>query len=131
MNIISTPFELISRGGSSAVSGVLLLAVECLIVLLAILVIRRLAIFSGTKEVRVRGRAIRKYVIPERREWQGKAYVTVPEKKTLEIDVENHSMQFSPVPWKYERVREGDEIDVALQRSRFGGEIRILDIGPF
>lgn len=131
MNILSTPFELIGRGGTSAVSGVLLLAVECLIVLLAILAVRRLAMFSGVKEVRITGRVTRKWVIPAHREWQGKAYVTVPAMDTLKIDVQNQSLQFSPVPWKYERVHVGDEIDVTLQRSRFGDEIRIRDIGPF
>jgi len=70
-------------------------------------------------------------VEPEHREWQGKAHVTVPAKNTLKIDVENHSLQFSPIRWKYDRVHVGDQIDVALQRSRFGDEIRIRDIGPF
>jgi hypothetical protein len=131
MNIFSTPFELIGRGGPSAFSGVLLVAVECLIFFLVVLAMRRLAIFSGTKEVRVTGRITRKYVILAHRKWQGKAYVTVPEKKALEIDVENRPVQFSPVPWKYDLVTEDDKIDVALQRGRFGNEIRILDIGPF
>jgi hypothetical protein len=131
MNIISTPFELISRGGASAVSGTLFLAVECLMALLLALVIRHLLIFSGTKEVKIAGRVTRKYVIPEHRAWQGKAYVTVPEQNALEIDVENHPIQFSPVPWKYDRVSEGDQIDIVIQRGRIGSEIRILDIGPF
>ena len=112
-------------------SGVLLLAAECLLVLLVILAVRRLAIFAGAKKERVTGRIMRKWVIPEHREWQGKAYVTVPAKNTLEIVVESHSLQFSPVPWKYDRVHEGDDVDVALQRGRFGSEIRILDIAPF
>jgi hypothetical protein len=70
-------------------------------------------------------------VIPGYREWQGKAYVTVPEQNALEIDVENRCLQFSPAPWKYDRVGEGDQIDVAIQRGRIGNEMRILDVGPF
>lgn len=131
MSILTTPVELIGRGGSNAVSGVLRLAMEVLILFCAVLAIQRLATFSWTKKVRVTGRVTRKYMVPERREWQGKAYVTVPEKISLEIDVEHRCLQFSPVPWKYDRVSEGDEIDVALQRGRFGNEIRILDIEPF
>lgn len=131
MSILLSPFELIGRGGASSVSGALLLAAECLIALLFILAVRRLAIFAGAKKERVTGRVMRKWVIPEHREWQGKAYVTVPATNALEIVVENQSMQFSPVPWKYDRVHEGDDVDVALQRGRFGNEIRILDIGPF
>jgi hypothetical protein len=131
MNILFNPIDLMSRGGSSAASGAMILALECLVVLLLALIIRRLIIFSGVREVRVAGRVTRKYVIPEHREWQGKAYVTVPEKHALEIDVENRPLQFAPAPWKYDRVSEGDQIDVAIQRARIGNEVRILDIGPF
>jgi hypothetical protein len=131
MNILSSPIELIGRGGASSVSGALLLAVEFLIALLFILAVRRLAIFSGAKKERVTGRVTRKWVIPEHHEWQGKAYVTVPATNALEIVVENHSLQFSPPPWKYDRVHEGDDVDVTLQRGRFGNEMRILEIGPF
>ncbi|MFM0519145.1 MULTISPECIES: hypothetical protein [Caballeronia] len=131
MNIIATSFELISRGGSSAVSGTLVLATACLIVLMVVLTVRRLVIFAGVEKVIFTGRIARKWVLPEHREWQGKAYVTVPAKNALEVDFENRLLQFFPVAWKYERVSEGDEIDVTVQRGRFGGEIRILDIGPF
>ena len=111
-------------------SGALLAVTVCL-VLLGVAFLLRLSVFAGTKQHRSKGRIMRKWVIPEHREWQGKAYVTVQAKNTLEIVVENHSLQFPPVPWKYDRVHEGDDVDVALQRGRFGSEIRILDIGPF
>ncbi|AIP32762.1 hypothetical protein DR64_530 [Paraburkholderia xenovorans LB400] len=81
--------------------------------------------------MRVTGHVKRKWVIPEHREWQGKAYVTVLAKNALEVNVENRSLQFCPVAWKYDRVNEGDEIDIVVQRGRFEGELRILDIGPF
>ena len=131
MSILSTPFELIGRGGTSAVSGAILLAVLCLIVLLSILAVCRVAMFSGRREVRVTGRVTRKWVEPEHREWQGKAYVTVPARKMIQIHAENRALEFAPVAWKYDRVSEGERIDVALQRGRFGDEIRIVDIGPF
>jgi len=98
---------------------------------MVVLTVRRLVIFAGVEKVIFTGRIARKWVLPEHREWQGKAYVTVPAKNALEVDFENRLLQFFPVAWKYERVSEGDEIDVTVQRGRFGGEIRILDIGPF
>ena len=73
MNIIATSFELISRGGSSAVSGTLVLATACLIVLMVVLTVRRLVIFAGVEKVIFTGRIARKWVLPEHREWQGKA----------------------------------------------------------
>ncbi len=130
-SITSLPFEMISHGGSGVASGFLLLAVELLILLVVILAGRRIAMFAGTEKLRVKGRVKRKFVIPKHREWQGKAYVTVPDKDVLEIDVENRPCQYSPAPWKYQRVSEGDDIDVAIQKARFGNQIRILDIGPF
>ncbi|MDR6373917.1 hypothetical protein [Paraburkholderia caledonica] len=131
MSFLSTPFKLVSAGGSSTASGVILLAGACLVALLAALFIRRLARFSGTKEVMVVGTVSRKWVMPEHREWQGKAYVTVPARKMIQIHAENRALEFAPVAWKYDRVSEGERIDVALQRGRFGDEIRIVDIGPF
>ncbi|MDR5762502.1 hypothetical protein [Caballeronia sp. LZ035] len=131
MSILSTPLELISHGGAAAVSGAIILAAECLIFFLFALVIRRLIIFSGKKEVKISGRVIRKYVVPEHRKWQGKASVTVLAQNALEIEVENRFFQFLPVSWKYDRISEGDQIDVAIQRGRIGNEIRIVDIGPF
>lgn len=112
-------------------SGALFAITTCIVLLLVIASLRRLSLFSGTKQQRVKACVTRKWMIPEHREWQGKAFVTVPAKNALEIVVENHSLHFSPVPWKYDRVREGDDVDVVIQRGRFGNEIRILDIGPF
>ncbi|QNB16458.1 hypothetical protein G5S35_33110 [Paraburkholderia tropica] len=88
------------------------------------------AISLGQKVIAV-GNVSRKWVIPEHREWQAKAYVKVPAKNMIEVCVENRTLEFAPIDWKYDRVSEGDQIEVALQRARLGEEIRIVDIGPF
>jgi hypothetical protein len=90
-----------------------------------------LVTFSGARQVRATDRVTRKNVIPEHREWQEKAYITVPAKNALEIDVANRSLEFAPVAWKYDRISEGDKVDIALQRGRLGDQMRIIDIGPF
>jgi hypothetical protein len=131
MSFLTIPFELVSGGGSGTAPKVILVAGACLVALVVALLIRRLALFLGVKKVIAVGNISRKWVIPEHREWQGKAYVEVPAKNMIEVRVENRTLEFAPIAWKYDRVSEGDQIEVALQRARLGDEIRIIDIGPF
>jgi hypothetical protein len=87
--------------------------------------------FFGTEKRKGIGKVIRKYSIDERRKWQGRAFVTIPEQKMLDISINGEIYSFSPVEWKYERVSEGDDIDVIMKIGRIDRKFRICDIGPF
>ncbi|WP_233868805.1 hypothetical protein [Paraburkholderia adhaesiva] len=87
--------------------------------------------FSGTEQRKRTGKVLRKYSTPEYREWQGKALVTIPEQRMLDISVDGENLSFAPVEWKYERVSEGDEIDVIIKVGRIDRKFQICDIGPF
>jgi DNA helicase TIP49 (TBP-interacting protein) len=131
MKILVNPFDLIGRGGSDMAAGVLFLVVYSVLVLLVLLSARRILGFAARERRKVIGRVVRKYSLPEHREWQGKAYVKIPEKQMLEIDVADQHLHYGPVQWKYDRVKEGDAIDVLIQTDRLDQEVRICDVGPF
>ena len=131
MKILVNPFDLIGRGGSDMAAGVLFLVVYSVLVLLVLLSARHILGFAAREKRKIIGRVVRKYSLPEHREWQGKAYVKIPEKQMLEIDVAGQHLHCDPVQWKYDRVKDGDAIDVLIQTDRLDQEVRICDVGPF
>ena len=131
MNILTEPFYLIGRGGAAAASGVILLVVYLVLFALSLMVIRRMVNLLGAKKLKRTGRVLRKYSIPERREWQGKALVTIPEQRILDISVDGENLSFSPIQWKYDRVIEGEEVEVVVKVGRMDKKFQICDIGPF
>ncbi|MCP3710129.1 hypothetical protein M3I54_24710 [Paraburkholderia sp. CNPSo 3274] len=96
---------------------------------LALTVRRRMVNLFATRKRRTTGQVLRKYSIAEHREWQGKALVTVPEQRMLDISVDG--LSFSPVQWKFDRVSEGEDIDVVIKVGRVDRKFQIFDVGPF
>ena len=125
------PFEQIHQGGVNAVVGCLFLAIELLLIFIVFKVALRILNFSAVGRVPKKGRVTRKFVDPEHTEQQGRLLVKVPARNMLEVDVEGDRFVIRPPDWKYERLSEGDEVDVLLRIGRLTRAAVLDDIGPF
>jgi hypothetical protein len=131
MKILVDPFVLIGRGGSNVAAGMVLLVVYSVIILLIFISVRHILGLAAREKIKMTGRVVKKYSVPEHRKWQGNAYVKIPQKQMLEIDVAGEHLHYAPVQWKCDRLSEGDLIDVLIQTDRFSQTARICDLGPF
>ncbi|WP_126220736.1 hypothetical protein [Burkholderia vietnamiensis] len=123
------PFELINQGGLSAVVGCLFFAIGLLLIFIVFKISLGLLNFSVMSSTTKKGRITRKFVVPEHTEQQGRLLVKVPARNML--DVEGELFVIGPPDWKYERVSEGDEVEVLLRIGRLTRAEVLDDIGPF
>ncbi|KKI37657.1 hypothetical protein VI03_16790 [Burkholderia vietnamiensis] len=125
------PFELINQGGLSAVVGCLFFAIGLLLIFIVFKISLGLLNFSVMSSTTKKGRITRKFVVPEHTEQQGRLLVKVPARNMLEVDVEGELFVIGPPDWKYERVSEGDEVEVLLRIGRLTRAEVLDDIGSF